>query len=157
MNAHGLVRMRGLRLAVAVVLLSIGFSGTAFAAHGYRVLDASWHRPPTGSLYSVNVHGIAAQKALVYLYLDRRPCRWTWASEARNNVTPFKSGQSSFRDTGHALVTLAVSGHFNKSFTARAGTTAEPEYACAYLTTPNPRGSYRLTASHASNAYFVTS
>lgn len=139
-----------------LALVALASSATAFASGGYRIRDASWHRPPSGTLYSVNVHGIAAQKALVYLYLDRHPCKWTWASEERTNVTPFKSGQSYFKDTGRALVTLWVTGHFNESFTARAGATAEPEYACAYLTTPNSRGGYRLTASHASNAYFVT-
>lgn len=149
--------MHGSRLAVTALVLALASSATALGAGGYTVRDASWHRPPTGSLYSVNVHGVAAQKALVYLYLDRQPCKWTWASEARNNVTSFKAGQSYFRDTGRALITLWVTGHFNTSFTAHAGTTAEPEFACAYLTTPNSRGSYRLTASHASNAYFVTS
>lgn len=143
------------RLAVTILALALVFSATALASGGYSIRDASWHRPPSGTLYSVNVHGVAAQKALVYLYLDRRPCKSTWASEARANVTPFKSGQSYFKDTGRALVTLWVTGHFNTSFTARAGTTAEPEYACAYLTTPNSGGTFRLTASHASNAYFV--
>ena len=143
------------RLAVTILALALVFSATALASGGYSIRDASWHRPPSGTLYSVNVHGVAAQKALVYLYLDRRPCKSTWASEARANVTPFKSGQSYFKDTGRALVTLWVTGHFNTSFTARAGTTAEPEYACAYLTTPNAGGTFRLTASHASNAYFV--
>jgi hypothetical protein len=151
-------RVRGSRPAVVVlgVALVLAASATALGSGGYRIRDASWHRPPTGSLYSVNVHGVAARKALVYLYLDEKPCRWTWASEARNNVTSFKTGQSFFKDTRKALVTLWVNGRFNTSFTARAGTTPEPEYACAYLTTPNSNGSYRLTASHASNAYFVT-
>ena len=147
--------MRRSSLAVAVLALALVSSAAALGSGGYRIRDASWHRPPRGSLYSVNVHGVAPQKALVYLYLDRKPCKWTWASEARTNVTPFRAGQSYFKDTGRALVTLRVSGRFNTSFTARAGTTAEPEYACAYLTTPNSRGGYRLTMSHASNAYFV--
>ena len=55
-----------------------------------------------------------------------------------------------------ALLTLWVSGHFNNSFTAHAGTTAQREYACAYLTTPNAHGRYRITVARASNAYTVT-
>jgi hypothetical protein len=137
-------------------VLGLGLSATAVAGNGYRLYDGAWHRPHTGSLFSVNVHGVAARKALVYLYLDRMPCRASWASEARVDVTPFKPGQSYFRNTGRGLITLRVTGRFNTSFTARAGSTAEPEYACAYLTTPNSRGTYRITAAHRSNAYFVT-
>ena len=143
-------------LIAAVVLLALTSSATALAARGYRLYDAAWHRPPSGSLFSVNVHGVAAQKALVYIYLDRKPCRASWASEARLNVTTFKAEQSYFRDTERGLITLWVSGHFDTSFTARAGSTAQPEYACAYLTTPNSQGNYRITAVHRSNAYFVT-
>lgn len=143
-------------LAVTILALALVLSACALASHGYRITDASWHRPPTASLYSVNVHGIAAQKALVYLYLDNQPCRATWAKESKLNVSPFKAGQSYFRDTQKALITLSVSGRFNTSFTARAGSTAQPEYACAYLTTPSSNGGARLTAAHDSNAYFVT-
>lgn len=148
---------RGARLAVAVLVLvlALALSATALAARGYRVTDAAWHRPPSSSLFSVNAHGVAAHKALLYVYLDRQPCQGTWASEA-NRFTSFKAGQSYFRNTGRAFVTLWVSGHFNKSFTAHAGTTARPEYACAYLTTSNSQGHYKITAAHDSNAYFVT-
>jgi hypothetical protein len=107
-------------------------------------------------LFSVLAHGVAPQKALLYVYLDRQPCRWTWASEA-NRFTSFKAEQSYFRDTQKAFITLGVSGQFSKAFTARAGTTAQPEYACSYLTTPNSHGEYRITAARRSNAYFVTS
>jgi hypothetical protein len=143
-------------LISAAVLLAFASSATALASGGYNVRDASWHRPPSGTLYSVTVHGVAAQKALVYIYLDRQPCRWTWATEARRNVTSFQAGQSYFKDTGKALLTKWVTGHFDIAFTARAGATAEREDACAYLTVPNPRGQYRLTKSHASNIYYVT-
>jgi hypothetical protein len=143
-------------LGATFVLLALTASATALAGNGYRLYDAAWHRPPSGSLFSVNVHGIAAQKALVYLYLDRKPCRTSWASEARLNLTPFKAGQSYFRNSGDSLIRLWVSGRFNTSFTARAASTAEPEYACAYLTTPNSQGNFRITAAHRSNAYFVT-
>ena len=99
----------------------------------------------------VLAHGAAPQKALLSVYLDRQPCRWTWASEA-NRFTSFKAGQSYFRDTQKAFITLWVSGHFSKAFTARAGATAQPEYACSYLTTPNSHGEYRITAARRSNA-----
>jgi hypothetical protein len=148
--------MRTSRLAVVLLALVLVSSAAALASGGYKVTDASWHRPPTGSLYSVNAHGVAAQKALLYLYLDSRPCRWTWAAEARRNVTPFKAGQSFFKDTGRALLTRWVTGRFNTSFTAHAGNTAQTEYACAYLTTASSSGTYRLTAARSSNTYFVT-
>jgi hypothetical protein len=143
-------------LGAAAVLLALALGATALASRGYRVIDAAWSRPPRGSVYSVNAHGVAAHKALLRLYLARKLCRSTWASEARLDVTPFRAGQSYFRQTGRALVTLRVSGSFDKSFTARAGTTAEPEYACAYLTTRNSHGRYLVTAAQASDAYTVT-
>ena len=152
--------MRGSRLAVTLLVLALAWSAPSLAASGYRVWDAAWSRPHSGSLFSVNAHGVAAQKALLYVYLDSKRCRSTWASEA-NRLTRFKAGQSYFRHTGRgpkqeAFTTLWVSGDFNKSFTARAGTTARREYACAYLTTPNSRGLYQVTAAHTSSAYTVT-
>ncbi|MGH2933780.1 MAG: hypothetical protein ACRDL2_04605 [Gaiellaceae bacterium] len=104
----------------------------------------------------MNAHGVAAQKTLLYVYLDPNPCRSTWASEAnRLNTATFTAGQSYFRHSQEAFITLRVSGHFNTSFTAHAGTTAQREYACAYLTIPNSKGRYRITAARASNAYTV--
>jgi hypothetical protein len=144
------------RVLIPAVVLALALSATAFASRGYRVWGSAWHRPPSGSLFSVLAHGVAPQKALLYVYLDRQPCRWTWASEA-NRVASFRAGQSHFRDTQKAFITLWVSGHFSKALTARAGTTPQPEYACSYLTTPNARGEYRITAARRSNAYFVTS
>jgi hypothetical protein len=143
-------------LVAAVVLLALASGATSLAGNGYKVIDASWSRPPRGSVYSVNAHGVAAHKALLRVYLARKPCRSTWASEARLDVTRFKAGQSYFRQTRRGLVTLSVSGRFNKSFTARAGSTAQTEYACAYLTTRDSHGRYRITAAHASDAYTVT-
>jgi hypothetical protein len=142
-------------LASAVVLFAVAFCATSVAANGYRVWGTAWHRPHSGTLFSVLSHGVAPQKALLRVYLDRHPCRWTWASEA-NRFPSFEAGQSSFRETGHAFVTLWVSGRFSKAFTARAGTTAQPEYACSYLTTPDSHGRYRITSARRSNAYFVT-
>jgi hypothetical protein len=143
-------------ILVSLVVLALASSATALAANGYRVWGTAWHRPPSGSLFSVLSHGVAPQRAHLYVYLDRQPCRWTQASEA-NRFPSFKAGQSYFRDTGRAIITLWVSGHFSKAFTARAGTTAQPEYACSYLTTPNSHGRYKITAARRSNAYFVTS
>ena len=143
------------RILISLAVLALASSATALAANGYTVWGTAWHRPPSGSLFSVLSHGVAPQKALLRVYLDRQPCRWTWASEA-NRFPSFKAGESSFRDTGRGFITLWVSGHFSKAFTARAGTTAEPEYACSYLTTPGPQGRYRITAARRSNAYFVT-
>jgi len=140
---------------VSLVVLALALSPTALATRGYRVWGTAWHRPPSGSSFSVLSHGVAAQKALLYVYLDRQPCRAAWASEAKR-FTSFKAGQSYFTGTGRAFITLWVSGHFSKAFTARAGTTAQPEYACSYLTTPNSQGRYRITAARRSNAYFVT-
>ena len=142
-------------ICVSLAVLALAFSATSLAANGYTVWGTAWHRPPSGSLFSVLSHGVAAQKALLYVYLDRQPCAWTWASETKR-FTSARAGQSEFRDTGRAFVTLRVSGHFSKAFTARAGTTAEPEYACSYLTTPNSQGRYSITAARRSNAYFVT-
>jgi len=142
-------------ILASLVVLTLALSGTAFASHGYIVWGTAWHRPPAGSTFSVLSHGVAPQKAHLYVYLDRQPCRWTWASEA-SRFPSFKAGQSYFRNSGRAVITLWVSGHFSKAFTARAGTTAQPEYACSYLTTPNAQGHYRITAARRSNAYFVT-
>ena len=147
--------MSRLTILVSTAVLALTTSATALATRGYTVWGPAWHRPPTGSSFSVLAHGVAAQKAVLYVYLDRQPCRWTQASEA-NRFPPFKAGQSYFRGSGRAFITLSVSGHFSKAFTARAGTTAQPEYTCSYLTTPNSSGRYQITAARRSNAYFVT-
>jgi hypothetical protein len=145
-----------LRILVSLVVLALALSGTALATRGYTVWGTAWHRPPTGTSFTVLSHGVSAQKAHLYVYLDRQPCRWTWASEAKR-FKSFKPGQSYFPSTHKAFVTLWVSGHFSKAFTARAGTKAEPEYVCSYLTIRNAQGRYRITAARRSNAYFVTS
>ncbi|HJQ50635.1 MAG TPA: hypothetical protein VJ838_08995 [Gaiellaceae bacterium] len=147
--------MRRPSLAVILVLLAFATSATALSANGYTVWGTAWHRPPIGSLFSVLSHGVAPRKALLYVYLDRKPCTFTYAAEAKR-FPSFKAGQSYFRDSGRAFITMWVSGHFSKAFTARAGTTAQPEYACSYLTIPNSQGRYRITSARRSNAYFVT-
>ncbi|HEU5404635.1 MAG TPA: hypothetical protein VFU52_01020 [Gaiellaceae bacterium] len=145
------------RLAVAAVVIGLAFavSATALAANGYKVWGTAWHRPPAGSLFTVLSHGTAPKKALLRVYLDRQACSWSWATEAKR-FTSYRAGQSTFKGTGHAFITLWVNGRFSKAFTARAGTTAQPEYACSYLTTPNSQGLYRITSARRSNAYFVT-
>ena len=145
------------RLAVAAVVIGLAFavSATALAANGYKVWGTAWHRPPAGSLFTVLSHGTAPKKALLRVYLDRQACSWSWATEAKR-FTSYRAGQSTFKSTGHAFITLSVNGRFSKAFTARAGTTAQPEYACSYLTTPNSQGLYRITSARRSNAYFVT-
>lgn len=147
--------MSRVRVLVALAVLALSSSVGAFAANGYIVWGTAWHRPPTGSLYTVLSHGVAPQKALLRVYLDGQPCRWTWASEA-SRFPRFEVGQSYFKDTGRSVVTMWVSGHFSKAFTARAGNIARPEYACSYLTTPDAQGRYRITSARRSNAYFVT-
>jgi hypothetical protein len=142
-------------IAVTVVALALALSATALAANGYKVWGTAWHRPPTGSLFTVLSHGTAPQKALLRVYLDRQACSWSWVTEAKR-FTSYRDGQSTFKSTGHAFITLWVSGRFSKAFTARAGITAQPEYACSYLTTPNSQGLYRITSARRSNAYFVT-
>ncbi len=143
-------------ILVSLAVLTLASSAGSFAGNGYRVWGTAWHRPPTGSLFTVLSHGVSPQKARLYVYLDSQPCRAAWVNEAKR-FTSSKAGQSYFRATGHAFVMLPVSGHFSKALTARAGTTARPEYACSYLTTPNSQGRYRITAARRSNAYFVTS
>jgi len=143
-------------LIAAVVLLALASGATALAGNGFKVWGTAQHRPTTGSLFTVLSHGRTPQKSLLYVYLDRKPCAAAWKNESKR-FTSSSAGQSSFRDSGKAFVTMWVNGHFSKAFTARAGTTAEPEYACSYLTTPNSQGRYQITAARRSNAYFVTS
>ncbi len=144
-------------LISAVVVLALASTAAAFAANGYRVFaSVPAHRIPSGHLFQVNTNGRAAQKSLLYVYLDRQPCLAAWKNEAKR-FTTFKAGQSYFSNTHKAFVTLWVTGHWSKDFTtAYAGTTAEPEYSCSYLTSRDSNGNYKLTAAHRSNAYFVT-
>lgn len=145
-------------LIATVALVALVATASAVAGTGYKMYVASWHRPPVGSQYSVTIHGHTSQKVLVYVYLDRKPCKASWASESKLNVTPFKAGQSYFKSTGKALLTAwETPGRFDVAYTAHAGSTAEPEYACAYMTVPNTNGGqYRTTVAKRSNAYFVT-
>ena len=146
----------------AVAMLTILECVTALAATGYSVRVRADSPVTSGHSFSIKTHGVAKQKALLYVYLDRKPCGRTWEREAqRVNVRTYKSGQSYFvhhdggpRDEGFDYAW--VSGSFHKSFTAHAGMTDEREYACAYLATPNKYGGYRINAASASARYTVT-
>jgi hypothetical protein len=62
-------------LISAVVLGALTLSAAAFAGNGgYRMYVAAQHRPATGSVYSVTIHGRSPQKVLVYVYLDNQAC-----------------------------------------------------------------------------------
>lgn len=146
-------------LISTVVLLALVSSAVAFAGSGFKLYVAAQHRPTTGSVYSVTIHGHTPQKVLVYVYLDSKACRASWASESRLDITPYKAGQSHFQRTGNALLKAWVGpGQFDTEYNAVAGSKAQPEYACAYMTTPNTNGgAYRTTVAHRHNAYFVSS
>jgi hypothetical protein len=147
---------------LAVAALPAIASATALAASGYSVRVKAASPVTTGHSFSVKARGVASHRALLYVYLDGKRCRSTWASEAqRLNITTYKSGQSYFvqRGRGPSKVSFAhawVAGSFKKRFTGHAGTSAEDEYVCAYLTTPNRHGGYQVTAAHASARYAVT-
>lgn len=146
------------KILVSLAVLALAFSATALAGNGYRVFaSVPAHRIPSGHLFQVNIGGRAAGKARLYVYLDRQPCLAAWKNEAKR-FTTFKAGQSYFRDTQKAFITFSVSaGRISVDFPlAYAGTTAEPEYSCSYLTIPNSSGDYQVTAARRSNAYFVT-
>jgi hypothetical protein len=152
------VLMRGSRLGV-VLVVAFALSATALASSGYRLYSSADQHPVKGSVFTASAHGFAPQKSLLYLYLDRKPCRSTQALEAKRvNAKTYKAGQSYFRQSGpkRAFISLSETGQFYKSFTAYAGTTAEREYACAYLMSKNSRGRYSITAHGASSKYTVT-
>lgn len=147
--------MRRLRLPVAVLVLGLASNAASLAGNGFRLYATANQHPPSGSTFSASAHGFSPQKALLSMYLARKPCRSTSASEAKR-IGRFKSGGSYFLQTKKAFITHREHGQFYKAFTAHAGTTPEREYVCAYLTTKNSRGQYRITAAHASGKYTVT-
>jgi hypothetical protein len=139
-------------------VLGLALSATAFGGNEFRLYAAADQHPSSGNVFSVRAHGYAARTSLLYLYLDRKPCLSTWAREANRSRKTFTSRRSYFpHGTKHeAFVTRKEAGQFYKSFNAIAGTTAGREYACAYLTTRDSRGRYRVTADAASANYTVT-
>lgn len=152
-------------LLLSVAALTVLGSVTALGATGYSVRVHAASPVATGHRFTVTARGTAKQKALLYVYLDRKRCRSTWNREAqRVNRLTFKAGQSNFPPQGgsggqpkpEAFAYAWVSGSFDQSFKAFAGARAEGEYACAYLTTPNSHGGYQITAAHASSRYTVT-
>jgi hypothetical protein len=158
MNAlhNPVVQIRRSRLAVAVLalVLALVLSATALAAKGYRVWGTADQHPHSGALFTVLSHGFDVQKAHLYIYLDKQPCRWTQASEA-SHFAAFKDGDSHFRDSGRAIDTMWVDGHFSKAFVAVAGSTAEREYACSYLTTANSAGNFKITSARRVSSYLI--
>lgn len=153
-----MVEMHRPRLAVAVLVLAVlGLSSTALAGNGYRIKvgDAST-KPAPGTTVSVMGLGMAPKKALMYLYLDRKTCRSTWAAETKR-FTTFKAGQSYFKNTHKAWVKYYVTGQFGKAFTAIIGTRPGLENVCAYLTAKNSHGKYTVTKATGSAKYTVTS
>ncbi len=138
-------------------MLALAASASALAGNSYRLYSGADQHPHPGAEFGVNSHGYAPVKALLYLYLDRKPCRSTWASEAKRvNAKTFKTGQTYFVSKKEPFVSYRTSGQFSKTFTALAGKTGEVEYACAYLLRKNSRGRYTITAKAAASHYTVT-
>jgi hypothetical protein len=132
---------------------------TALAASGYSVSVGASSPVATGQSFTVKASGVANQQALLYVYLDRRACVAKWDREAQR-VGVYKSGHSYFLVHEQGLTKepysyTYVSGSFENSFTAHAGTAKERERACAYLVTKNSSGGFRVTAAHASARYRV--
>lgn len=155
------VRWHAWRLAGTVVVIACAASAAALAARGYAVGVSASSPVGTNHSFRVKARGVAGQRALLYVYLDRRPCPPTWnTSDPSEGDRRYASGDSYFvvHDGGPAKQLYShawVSGVFKKSFTGHAGATPEAEYACAYLETPNRFGGYRVTAAHGSSAYAV--
>lgn len=157
---RGFTRSHAWRVAVAVVAIACAASVTALAASGYSVGVSASSPVASGHSFDVKARGVAEQKALLYVYLDRHACPAAWNSP-EGGARRYKLGDSYFlvREGGPAkmLYTHAwVSGSFENSFTAHAGTAIGHEHACAYLETPNKYGGYRITAGHGSGGYAVT-
>jgi hypothetical protein len=149
--------MRRSRLVLTLLVLALAASASALAGNGYRLYSAADQHPHPAAQFSVNGHGYAPVKALLYLYLDRKSCRSTWALEAKRvNAKTFKAGQSYFVSKKEPFLTYRTSGQFSKTFTAIAGKTGEVEYACAYLLRKNSRGRFTITADAAASHYTVT-
>ena len=145
------------RLAVAGLVIACPASVTALAAGRYAVSVRASSPVATGHPFSVTAKGVAAQRALLYVYLGRTACLAKWNTTGRVGV--HKLGHSYFlapQGLGKEPFSYAwVSGSFRKSFTGHAGTAPGREYDCAYLEIPNRYGGYRVTAAHASGSYTV--
>lgn len=115
------------------------------------------HRRLWRRAFSVTANGVAAERALLYVYLGRTACLPEWNSNRRVGVhTPGRSYFLAPQGLGKKPFSYAwVSGSFRKSFTGHAGTAPGREHACAYLEIPNRYGGYRVTAAHASDSCTV--
>jgi hypothetical protein len=148
-------------VAAAGVLIALASTVAAVAASNYSVAVDVPSTVVSGHSFSVQAHGTANQKALLYIYLDRKPCQATTDKEGPQEGV-YKAGESYFwQNQGGHMAKVAwtyawVSGSFNKLRTAHAGTVSGREYACAYLDRPNNYGGYRVTVAHASARYTVT-
>lgn len=142
-------------VSLLVLVLAAAFAATSRAGNGYVVWGTAQHRPTSGSVYTVLTHGRTPQKALLTVYLDSKPCLAAQKNEAKR-FTSSAAGESHFRNNGKAFTTMWVNGHWNTALFAIAGTKAEPEYACSYLTSRNSQGEYKITVARRSNQYFVT-
>lgn len=158
--------MRRHVLSVAAVFgLALSFlpgTSTAVAGSSYSVGVSVTTPVVSGQSFTVRARGAARQKALLYLYLDSSPCQATSDQEGPQ-VGPYKKGEPYFwqNEGGHMVkepFTHAwVSGSFDRSRTAHAGSDTGREYACAYLDRPNSYGGYRVTVAHASTHFTVRS
>ena len=138
-------------------------SAAALADAPYRLFAAAVEQHPAGSaLFNVSSHEFAEHKALLYVYLDRKICRSTQASEARRvNSRSYRAGDPYFQPRGTSTKKQGVTklwehGRFYKAFNVYAGGRDEREYVCAYLETANSGGRYVVTTAHALAHYTVT-
>jgi hypothetical protein len=149
-------------LVLVAIAAACTTSATALASGGYSVRVSTTLSVAIGQSFTVKASGSAAQKALLYVYLDHNSCKSTWVGEA-SRVGVYKAGRSYFlqkhgsHNAKETWIYAWVTGSFTKSFTAHAGATAEREHACAYLATPNSYGGYRVNAAFGARAYTVTS
>lgn len=145
------------RLGVVGLVIACSASATALAAGGYSVSVSASSPVATGHPFSVTAKGVAARRALLYVYLGRQACLAEWNTNGRVGV--HEPGHSYFwapQGLGKEPFSYAwVSGSFQKSFTGHAGSVVGREYDCAYLEVPNRYGGYRVTAAHASGSYTV--
>lgn len=147
-------------MAVMTAVIAVASSPAAVAGSSYSVGVDVPATVLSGQSFRVHVRGLAQQKALLYVYLDRQQCRATTDKEAARDGA-YRAGESYFlqKRAGHLVNetwTYAwVTGSFERSLTAFAGTVDGTEHACAYLDRPNSYGGYRVTVTNASARYTV--
>ena len=152
----------GLRSCGALVVLVACATGvTALAANGYSVRLSTTSPVVSAQPFSIKARGDVKQKALMYVYLDRQACPpGSNKAAARDGV--YKLGESYFlqkrggQQVKESWIYAWVSGSFEKSLTAYAGSVDGREHACAYLDRANKYGGYRVTTARASAHYTVT-